>query len=118
MTEHTPTPWRIEEDEGYYYVIGHGIELTDWDSVMHNQTYYNHAPSRENAEFIVRAVNVHDALLAAAEAAVEAMGYLHFGAELTDERHDELVGGRTEQEWERATYDNLRAAISQARGEA
>ena len=58
-------PWAIKEmplHEG-----GEGFEVKDKDGeiVLDNQTFYPEPPSYDNAAFIVRAVNSHDALVAA-----------------------------------------------------
>lgn len=60
MGKHTPTPWRIEEDGPDYSVVGPGPN----DFIMCDTCFYPSAPTRSDAEFIVHAVNNHEALVA------------------------------------------------------
>lgn len=63
--KHTPTPWRIEEEEEMPDRI-HAIYGRDNATIVETDSgYYN--PSRIDAEFIVRAVNSHEALLEVAK---------------------------------------------------
>jgi hypothetical protein len=55
---HTPTPWHIDE---------HGDIRCENDSVICDLAGYSDA--KENAEFIVRACNAHDDLVAITKAA-------------------------------------------------
>lgn len=64
--QHTPTPWKIEESYvGARYMVrsAHGDETA--------MTRY-----REDAAFIVRAVNCHEELVEALKGAVRAIEYL------------------------------------------
>lgn len=55
-TKHTPTPWTIEDDGCDYTVRG-----ADGEFLINDTRYYPSAPTREDAEFIVRAVNALEA---------------------------------------------------------
>jgi hypothetical protein len=62
---HSPTPWRIVDQSGQMgeepdYAVYGGP-----DCIMQDASYYPSAPSREDAEFIVKVVNAHDELVAA-----------------------------------------------------
>lgn len=59
---HTPTPWMYEG-------FGHISNADGTVLVMSEKA------SRDDAEFIVRACNAHEELLAAAKMIVDAMGY-------------------------------------------
>lgn len=79
--KHTPTPWSIHPEDGSYIVKlpysrvgGIGIASTE----MGNE--WNEWDQCEaNAEFIVRAVNSHDALIAAGQALYDAIGNVERG---------------------------------------
>lgn len=65
--KHTPTPWRTVAGYGGINVIGaneYGVAL------VHQLVGLNAPQTEANAEFIVRAVNCHDELLAACKAAL------------------------------------------------
>jgi hypothetical protein len=80
---HTPTPWRVRElidrpdlfhvsaptPEGHPY-HGHTKEI----EIMSDEHY---PTKRADAEFIVRAVNSHEALVEACNEAKKALEYLH-----------------------------------------
>lgn len=69
--QHTPTPWKIEiEEEGYISIIGSRV-----NQVWGNQVALTpmKKEDKSNAEFIVRAVNSHEELLAAAKWALATM---------------------------------------------
>jgi hypothetical protein len=59
MSEHTPTPWRVEyDDNGFFFIDAPGrpspyIAATGGEGMA----------NAENAAFIVKAVNSHDALV-------------------------------------------------------
>lgn len=64
--KHTPTPWRMEiEDEGFISIFGSRLNQTCGDQVA--LTPMKKDEDKANAEFILRAVNSHEALLAAAK---------------------------------------------------
>ena len=64
--KHSPLPWRLIENSagGATLVRGNG----DWRA--HAQSHLQIVP-REDAEFIVRAVNAHEELLAALKQAID-----------------------------------------------
>lgn len=68
-TKHTPTPWKTKYLSGYWWQLFN--DTTAIGEVMHG----------ENAEFIVRAVNSHEALLTLAK---------------TYRQHLKEIGGHTE----------------------
>jgi hypothetical protein len=59
MSEHTPTPWFLNETDNSFQVQGDGKE------VFYSKSYDDVAPKVQDARFIVRAVNSHDVLIAA-----------------------------------------------------
>jgi hypothetical protein len=64
MTEATKRPWGYVHHKGLdQHLIGATLE----NVAIVEDRYYN---AKENAEFIVKAVNSHDALVAALEAAI------------------------------------------------
>lgn len=63
-TKHTPTPWEIEPHTMVDKEFSVGPFTLDYDDVDHDE-------QDANAEFMVRAVNSHDALLAAAKTVVK-----------------------------------------------
>ena len=74
MAEHAPGPWRVEdyalEDDGAWFYLdtiydaeGHFVCHTSYTQVWGGSDKY----TRANAEFIVRACNSHDELLAILE---------------------------------------------------
>ena len=64
MTEATPRPWGYVHHKGLdQHLVGATLE----NVAIVEDRYYN---AKENAEFIVKAVNSHDALVAALEAAI------------------------------------------------
>jgi hypothetical protein len=73
MREHTPLPWTIErtKDHGAAYRIMDEQEVT---VALCYQQPYDTWRAKDNAAFIVRAVNNHAALVAALEAAADYMG--------------------------------------------
>ncbi len=71
--EHTPIPWKIGTNRNTHYVISGGTVV-----VARCETFPVHSVEigEANAEFIVRAVNNFDALLAASKEALISLGYL------------------------------------------
>ena len=61
-TQHTPVPWHTSEGMSFY-VFAHG-SLAEQAGVEHGPFVCN-ASTQANAEFIVRACNAHDDMLAA-----------------------------------------------------
>lgn len=73
--DHTPTPWRLATlDESDGWQDAPLILQEDGCSIGEMSRGFPHvnatAGDRANAEFVVRAVNSHDALLAACKAAI------------------------------------------------
>lgn len=58
-TQHTPTPWEFQwsPNEGY------NVTSRDTGISVFDSQEFTDKPTKENAEYIVRAVNSHDALL-------------------------------------------------------
>lgn len=61
MSEHTPLPWEVSEDEDDGLLFGYAIEGRDEEIVAEG------IQSLDDAELIVRACNAHHDLLAACE---------------------------------------------------
>ncbi len=72
-TTHTPTPWRIEEDNLGCKNIGADAEPEGFFSLGYTHGLDSEDIDLANAAFIVQACNSHDALLAAAEAGLTAL---------------------------------------------
>lgn len=64
MSEHTPTPWHADPDwrEGYSWNI-HIVDAANPDMRICFMT--SDGPAQANADFIIKAVNNHDALVMA-----------------------------------------------------
>jgi hypothetical protein len=91
MTEHTPTPWRVRQQfdpsTNYCYLL----EVFGADQHVvykKRKNYGTGTPMVENAELIVRAVNVHDELLNA----LKVMHQYYQGADMVKGRHAKLCG--------------------------
>lgn len=70
MSEHTPTPWRVGPDNvNPFYIAAPDQGMTAFVGIVPipMQTGRTEAENRANAEFIVKAVNNHDALVKALE---------------------------------------------------
>lgn len=67
--ELTPLPWRIEHGTQFHELDGWLTEIigANGDTVADNQRYYPQAVKPVDMEYIVRAVNAHEALVAALE---------------------------------------------------
>ena len=68
MSDHTPTPWKLTKVQGTYFYVewgGETVVQVDHDS--------SNAVNEANAEFIVRACNAHDELVAAAREAMDVL---------------------------------------------
>lgn len=60
--KHTPTPWRLEDEHDFdrtYSVYAGDLEI------MTDMKYEESAPDKNDAAFIVHAVNLHDELVSA-----------------------------------------------------
>jgi hypothetical protein len=69
MSKHSPTPWSIEKcDDGITYAIRSATGVVAMDAPDDQDP-----PIVEDAEFIVRAVNAHDALVEAIVVAEDAL---------------------------------------------
>lgn len=62
---HTPVPWRVGRSNGHFDIFTQAGELVAAMNIGHIA-----GEEKANAAFIVRAVNVHDDLVAALEAMV------------------------------------------------
>ena len=103
MSKHTPGPWELHHNIGRKGEIGIVADAAPCIiAVMGNQNAWP-AEARANAEFIVRACNAHDELLAALELAMECMP-------------DPDYRGTTEAQ--RAAHASMSAAIRKAKGGA
>ncbi len=60
MAEHSPLPWSLDI-EGDDYSVRDARTIT----LINDTSYYPSAPDREDAAFIVKAVNMHQELVAA-----------------------------------------------------
>lgn len=69
MSDHTPTPWELSEPEGPHGSRLLGCCLNDAAYGFSIAEVNSGEFTDDDAEFILRAVNSHDALLARAEAA-------------------------------------------------
>jgi hypothetical protein len=65
MTEHTPTPWRVQAGSGN---SEEAFTITTSDRVIASVAGEGYANRQANAAFIVRAANSHAALVAALRA--------------------------------------------------
>ncbi len=103
---HDPIPWKLTKaiigvDEDYLIHTEDDVHIAE--VFEHQDLERPHGPSKENAEFIIRAVNNHDALLEALEAFV-----------LTCENHPELK--EYDARWpEGSLYGKAEAAIAKAK---
>ena len=68
MTEHTPTPWRVQAGSGN---SEEAFTITTSDRVIASVAGEGYANRQANAAFIVRAANSHTALVAALRSAID-----------------------------------------------
>ena len=127
---HTPEPWRVHRDErgrGYEIVSAdtstgdartgsqYGREVCRINSARNGTKrgqpvrYWEHPDDAANADFIVRACNCHDGLLAACEKALDALAR-HINEQRADDE-DALVCIHVSE-----AYDLLDAAIARPEG--
>ena len=114
MTEHTYTPWKVTGKLKTTVRTWDGLFIAECGPEPMNR-------AQNDAEFIVRAVNAHDALLAAAEENyVKRHEYGMWIARLEAEKRPGVIGSHTNpiEECTSPGCVKNRAAISQARGEA
>lgn len=80
-TPHTPTPWKYSiADEAIMSVGNVQMMICEAPGTRHRGPYGEYGPAEEafyktNAEFICRACNSHEALVAALEAILDAIEY-------------------------------------------
>jgi hypothetical protein len=124
MAEHTKTPWRIDHDQNPVEIVGpaenyrrFGVDGERTLGTVGDDCFYDDDDGNfegediANAAFIVRAVNAHDEMVEAIEAASLFAQWVH-GVDMTN---DEV---RTEaNRWARRLDAQLAAALSKARGE-
>ncbi len=79
MTEATPRPWGYVHHKGLdQHLVGATLENV---AIVEDR----HGNAKENSEFIVKAVNSHDALVAAIEKLYSYIDYGKFANERTDD---------------------------------
>lgn len=101
MTEHSPTPWLwvdlTGDDETQWW-----LNSTSGETILFAAEHRNLHIKNANAEFMIRAVNSHDDLVAALEELTDAYLQLHAsGVSVTN----------------RSAYFRARNALAKARGE-
>lgn len=92
--KHTPTPWQVIKESQRHDYFG-SLYIKAGKTVIANLVFQLDDSEKANAEFIVRAVNSHEALLEAARCAGDA---------LVDGQHKDIA------------INLLRQAIAQAEG--
>jgi len=111
-SKHTPLPWALADNDPAGHPWPEGRRITAWGSnvvalATDDVRRFNivvHRDCLANAEFIVRAVNSHNKLLAASKAAINELDRL---VNIVSEEHAESIG---------RTCGVLCAAIRQAEG--
>lgn len=77
MTTHTPTPWTFYRDEDNHIVcvVNDAAKLSDRRQIAQPGKFMSRSfdENQANMAFIVRACNVHEELVEAAQKAVEAL---------------------------------------------
>ena len=104
---HTPGPWKAVLVEGHRLGGRNGAARYDV-LAMNPPDFVADRLTEANARLIVRAVNAHADLLAAAKCALAALEGLTSGTDATEDGDETPVG---------ATMRELRAAIAKAEGE-
>ena len=111
-TKHTPTPWLFNDcspeanggDPSYEILDSKGI------SFVSDEDYYNCAPDKQTAAFIVRACNAHDELVSCAEAFYKMQLFeIHQAANRGEKLREHILRG---------AIHKTAQAIAKARGEA
>lgn len=69
-SQHTPTPWRVGGLDDDLWIYGRGRNATAICDLIPRDADSLTLEDKANAEFIVRAVNTHDALIVAAKKAI------------------------------------------------
>jgi hypothetical protein len=115
QTRHTPLPWYLSEKR--IAVKGHTPQGYSGVAVATTSPQNTDETRRADAEFIVRACNAHDVLLAACEAALELRALEResepgMGASIADHREAKEAARRAD-----GIEEQLRAAIKKAEGE-
>ena len=100
MTEATQRPWGYVHHKGLdQHLVGATLE----NVAIVEDRFYN---AKENAEFIVKAVNSHDALVAALETCKEALMNVPVVGEPYDQQHSDF---------QMHTYDIVIEALEQVK---
>lgn len=118
MTQHTPTPWILQEvksdaDQSYRVISNANNETDSFGSgwgdisdasglIFHDAHYYPMAPNKEDAAFIVRAVNSYDSLVV----------YLEYAEEELTRIYDSIKNGVTDLELSIGQWRRLRTIRS------
>jgi len=68
MSEHTPTPWRVYEDDDCIVCFGEGDSICD---CAPGSPFVKMGAAKANAAFICKAVNNHEALVKALSTLLE-----------------------------------------------
>ena len=103
-SKHTPGPWRVDDPRGgSVYVTTSAMHIARMESD-------NARTDSDNAKFIVRACNAHDALLAALRDLV--------AVQFNDQRYieAEMLDGESHNECMNRLADAARAELSKAEG--
>ena len=108
VTAHTPTPWRL----GHYQNGGRTLVRDDGKKVENILTI-DSSVKEHNAEFIVRAVNSHAALLEAAKRAFRELNEIR--ARDGVPRTFDGLKSSVDPEYFSSVVDGLQAAIAQAK---
>ncbi len=106
-TKHTPTPWFSSAD-GCIGTTEDGFNPIPHYSGMVEMAYYKEPLALANAEFIVRACNSHDEMIAAVEECIR--------AEMN--RRAKLLHGSPASDYTNKRIARLVVALAKARGEA
>lgn len=98
--EHSPTPWRVDDDTHIQDSIGEYILSETERPDERGETY-----TAEDAAFIVKAVNCHDELVEAVEECVRAEEY----------RRKKMLDNAPASDYSDARIKRLKAAIAKAK---
>lgn len=88
MTQHSPTPWTLDGEHIFDDILAHvaTVDFSDDDEpTITGRGTLPAGTGRNNADFIVRAVNCHDDLLAACRAAFDELASLNDNQDLIDQ---------------------------------
>ena len=92
MSEHTPIPWRWDGEDLWHFGVGYSDELDPhrYTGISIDRRLRSSPILEKNMEFIVNAVNSHDALVAALKQARRA---LNLGLNLAYEKNSSANEG-------------------------